>query len=214
MLPSTRCTPPVVDRLKEVLRTHPGTTEVQLKLVTRNGTQRLRLDDRLRVTADPALYGDLKHLLGPGCLGMTYPTATTEPTADPRSPSRTADVLRDVGIVLGWFLVAGVLGALLWWKLVDLPQATRAQGSVVVESDQLGKEVNIDGWFFVIAAVGGLVSGVVLTLWRRRDPLLVVVAGGPRRRPGVVRHAAARADPRAGARRSTPCATSPTAPMH
>ncbi len=69
MLPSTRCTPPVVDRLKEVLRTHPGTTEVQLKLVTRNGTQRMRLDDRLRVTADPALYGDLKHLLGPGCLG-------------------------------------------------------------------------------------------------------------------------------------------------
>ena len=30
-LPSTRCTPPVVEQLKEVLRTHPGTTEVRLR---------------------------------------------------------------------------------------------------------------------------------------------------------------------------------------
>ncbi len=68
-MPSTRCTPPVVEQLKEVLRTHPGTTEVRLRLVTRGGTRVLRLDDRLRVAASPALYGDLKHLLGPGCLG-------------------------------------------------------------------------------------------------------------------------------------------------
>ena len=68
-LPSTRCTPPVVEQLKEVLRTHAGTTEVRLKLVSRSGTRVLRLDDRHRVLASPALYGDLKHLLGPGCLG-------------------------------------------------------------------------------------------------------------------------------------------------
>ena len=68
-LPATRCTPPVVEQLKEVLRTHPGTTEVRLRLVTRGATRVMRLDDRLRVSASPALYGDLKHLLGPGCLG-------------------------------------------------------------------------------------------------------------------------------------------------
>ncbi|GAB3657798.1 DNA polymerase III subunit alpha [Nocardioides korecus] len=68
-MPSTRCTPPVVEQLKEVLRTHVGTTEVRLKLVTRQGAQLLRLDDRLRVSPSPALYGDLKHILGPGCLG-------------------------------------------------------------------------------------------------------------------------------------------------
>ena len=28
----------------------------------------LRLDDKLRVTPSPALYGDLKALLGPSCL--------------------------------------------------------------------------------------------------------------------------------------------------
>ena len=84
-------------------------------------------------------------------------------------------MLKDVGIVLGWFLVAGVLGALLWWQLTDLPQATRSQGVTVVEAAQLGKQVNIDGWFFVIAGVGGLVSGLVLTLWRHRDPVLTVL---------------------------------------
>ncbi|MFC0860866.1 hypothetical protein ACFHYQ_01005 [Sphaerimonospora cavernae] len=62
-------TPPVVGRLKEVLTTHPGTTEVHLQL--RNGprTTVMRLDDRLRVTPSPALMGDLKQLLGPACLG-------------------------------------------------------------------------------------------------------------------------------------------------
>jgi DNA polymerase-3 subunit alpha len=67
-LPSTRCTAPVVEQLKEVLGTHPGTTEVQLKLLARSATTVLKLDDRLRVTPTPALYADLKQLLGPGCL--------------------------------------------------------------------------------------------------------------------------------------------------
>lgn len=84
-------------------------------------------------------------------------------------------ILVDTGIVLAWFLVAGVLAAVAWWQLVDLPEATRQGRSVVVEAAQLGKEVNIDGWFFALAAVGGLVSGVALLLWRERDPLLMVV---------------------------------------
>ncbi len=67
-LPSTRCTPPVVEQLKDVLSTHPGMTEVQLKLLARTSTTVLRLDERLRVTATPALFADLKQLLGPGCL--------------------------------------------------------------------------------------------------------------------------------------------------
>ncbi|RLV48977.1 DNA polymerase III subunit alpha [Nocardioides mangrovicus] len=67
-LPATRCTPPVVDQLKEVLQTHPGTTEVRLRLLAREGTKVMRLDDRLRVTPSSALSADLKQLLGPGCL--------------------------------------------------------------------------------------------------------------------------------------------------
>ncbi len=65
-LPAARCTPPVVDRLREVLATHPGTTEVHLALTSGSKATRLRLDDRLRVAASPALMADLKAFLGSG----------------------------------------------------------------------------------------------------------------------------------------------------
>ena len=52
-------------------RTHPGVTEVRLRLLTRDATKVMRLDDRLRVTPSPALFADLKQLLGPGCLTVT-----------------------------------------------------------------------------------------------------------------------------------------------
>ena len=64
----SRCIPPVIDRFKEVLAAHPGVTEVRLALQNGPRTTVVRLDDRLRVTPSPALYGDLKALLGPSCL--------------------------------------------------------------------------------------------------------------------------------------------------
>ena len=67
-LPVTRCVPPVVEQLREVLRTHPGPTEVHLKLRGNQKTTVVRLDDKLRVTASPALHADLKQLLGPSCI--------------------------------------------------------------------------------------------------------------------------------------------------
>jgi DNA polymerase III subunit alpha len=67
-MPVTRCTPPVVERLKDVLSTHPGVTEVHLKLTQTGRATLMRLDDALRVTPSPALFGDLKALLGPSCL--------------------------------------------------------------------------------------------------------------------------------------------------
>jgi DNA polymerase-3 subunit alpha len=59
----------VVEALKDILGTHPGMSEVRLKLLARGSRTVLRLDDRLRVTPSPALFADLKALLGPGCLG-------------------------------------------------------------------------------------------------------------------------------------------------
>ena len=67
-MPVARCTPPVVERLKDVLATHPGPTEVHLRLTQPGRTTVMRLDDGLRVTPTPALFGDLKALLGPSCL--------------------------------------------------------------------------------------------------------------------------------------------------
>jgi DNA polymerase-3 subunit alpha len=67
-LPMVRCVPPVVEQLRDVLRTHPGNTEVHLKLRSPQRTTVVRLDDKLRVTASPALHADLKQLLGPACI--------------------------------------------------------------------------------------------------------------------------------------------------
>ena len=67
-LEAGRCTEPVVEGLKDVLRTHPGTTEVHLHLVGGVRTTVLRLDQGLRVGASQSLFADLKALLGPGCL--------------------------------------------------------------------------------------------------------------------------------------------------
>ncbi|HEY7145207.1 MAG TPA: DNA polymerase III subunit alpha [Streptosporangiaceae bacterium] len=64
-----RCVPPVVDRLKEVLRTHPGPSEVHLRLLSGARTKVLRLDGKLRVRQSPSLLADLKQLLGPACVG-------------------------------------------------------------------------------------------------------------------------------------------------
>jgi DNA polymerase III subunit alpha len=67
-LPAPRCTPPVVERLREVLATHPGTTEVRLQLQAGERLTVLRLDERLRVTPTNSLMADLKALLGPGAI--------------------------------------------------------------------------------------------------------------------------------------------------
>jgi len=61
-------TPERVAQLKEVLTHHPGTSEVHLRLLYGSKTTMLRLDDTLKVTNTSALMGDLKALLGPGCL--------------------------------------------------------------------------------------------------------------------------------------------------
>ena len=65
---ANRVTPPLVDRMKEILRSHPGPREVHLKLD--DGTKGLvmKIDDDLRVTASPSLSADLKSVLGPDCL--------------------------------------------------------------------------------------------------------------------------------------------------
>jgi DNA polymerase-3 subunit alpha len=67
-LPAQKCTPPVVAGLREVLTTHPGTTEVRLQLTNGAKTTMLRLGDGLRVTPSTALMGDLKALLGAGSI--------------------------------------------------------------------------------------------------------------------------------------------------
>ncbi|MBQ1120592.1 DNA polymerase III subunit alpha [Streptomyces smyrnaeus] len=66
-IPSVKVTPPLVEKLGDVLTQHRGSSEVRVRLEGARKTTVLRLD-RHRVTPDPALFGDLKELLGPSCL--------------------------------------------------------------------------------------------------------------------------------------------------
>ena len=65
---ANRCTAPVVARLCEVLKAHPGTTTVQLRLTGGASDKRFQVDDKFRVTPTSALMGDLKALLGADCM--------------------------------------------------------------------------------------------------------------------------------------------------
>ncbi|WP_265444340.1 DNA polymerase III subunit alpha [Flexivirga meconopsidis] len=67
-MPLVRANNGMAHKLKGVLGEHPGATEVHLKLTQPGRSVTVRLDDQLRVTASPALFGDLKALLGPSCL--------------------------------------------------------------------------------------------------------------------------------------------------
>jgi DNA polymerase-3 subunit alpha len=68
-LPTRQCTLDKVNALKQVLARHPGVSQVHLRLISGDRITTLELDQSLRVTPSPALMGDLKALLGPGCLG-------------------------------------------------------------------------------------------------------------------------------------------------
>ncbi|NLE80169.1 MAG: DNA polymerase III subunit alpha, partial [Rhodococcus sp.] len=69
-LPTRLCTPDKVGALKQVLTRHPGTSDVHLRLISGSRVTMLKVDDTYRVEPSSALMGDLKALLGPGCLAV------------------------------------------------------------------------------------------------------------------------------------------------
>jgi DNA polymerase-3 subunit alpha len=68
-MPITRCTPPLVSELKEILSSHPGDSEVHVHLQNGSRTTVMRLGPAVRVAPTPALRADLKMILGPSAVG-------------------------------------------------------------------------------------------------------------------------------------------------
>ena len=117
-----------------------------------------------------------------GPAGDAVVTEETE-AGDAQAPSERGGARADIAWVLGTYTVLGLVGAVLWWLLVDPALFTKAgNGGLAMGEAQLGKRFAVDGWFVVIAAVLGLLSGSVLTWWRSRDNLattvLLVVGSG------------------------------------
>jgi hypothetical protein len=102
---------------------------------------------------------------------MQAPEHAASEDARPTLGAAATDAL----VVAVSFAVAGLVGAVVWWQVTTLPQVTKIGDAASLEPAELLRQVGIDGWFFVIAAVGGLLSGVILLIWRWRDPLLMVV---------------------------------------
>ncbi|WP_369372043.1 DNA polymerase III subunit alpha [Promicromonospora sp. Populi] len=67
-VPHTRAIEATMVRLREVLATHPGSAEVHVAVAEPGKRTVVRAADSLRVEKSPALFGDLKALLGQGCL--------------------------------------------------------------------------------------------------------------------------------------------------
>jgi DNA polymerase-3 subunit alpha len=68
-LPISQCTPPIVERVKEILRSHPGKREVHLKIEDSDKSTTMKID--ALVTSSPSLSADLKSILGPNCLARS-----------------------------------------------------------------------------------------------------------------------------------------------
>lgn len=67
-LPAFKATEPLINELGGILKNHSGSTEVRLKLVGNLNMEILQLGPEFKVDPNPALFGDLKVLLGPTCL--------------------------------------------------------------------------------------------------------------------------------------------------
>ena len=67
-LPAARCTAEVVDSIKQVLQTHPGTSEVLLHVRNAGKVTVLKIDEKLKVNPSLSLFADLKALLGPAAV--------------------------------------------------------------------------------------------------------------------------------------------------
>jgi hypothetical protein len=101
--------------------------------------------------------------------------AQEQQTPPPRR--RRGSGLADLVWVLCYFAVAGVLAGLVWWQVVTPAYFVRTSDNAVMLQAELAQRVQADGWFVVIGFVAALLGGVLLTAWRARSPMLVMLAG-------------------------------------
>jgi len=100
----------------------------------------------------------------------TTPTSSTQRLLRGLRPA-----LGDAAAVVVWFAVLGLVGAVVWELVTPLAEYTRTETNGAMDEEQLARQFGATGWFFLIAVVGGFLSGLVLLLWRRRSPILSVV---------------------------------------
>ncbi len=93
---------------------------------------------------------------------------------DQDAPARVRPA-REAALVLGVFLVLGLLCGVLWAQVVNPADFTKVAAGGAMGENDLGKQFGADGWFVVIALAASLLAGLALSARRSRDPVLTVV---------------------------------------
>lgn len=110
--------------------------------------------------------------------GAAAPEGPHGPGHDGHGPLRPEDVLREVrtGAVVAVAVgVFGVLFGLLWlWLSPRVPIVSDGQ-AIYLKDGEGEQAIGIDGWFTLLGAAFGLVSGVVVFCFRRRGGIAVVI---------------------------------------
>ena len=70
IMPMEKATEDMATKLKRILESNKGQTDVHITLSQPGRQTVMRLDRSIRVDPNPSLYGDLKALLGSRCLSV------------------------------------------------------------------------------------------------------------------------------------------------
>jgi hypothetical protein len=89
---------------------------------------------------------------------------------------KPTSVRRTVLIHLGVYLLLGLAAGVIWWLVTPVPHYAVADGQVSMDSVQLMTRVDADVSYILIAAVIGLISGALLSLPRRSNQVISLVA--------------------------------------
>jgi hypothetical protein len=101
----------------------------------------------------------------------------TVPADTPADPPVDRDaVVRDVGVVMGAFLVAGLVVGLLWPQVVEPVTVSRSEVGLQTGEVALAHRFAHDAWYSVLGGGAALLLGVVLTLRRRAHEIATLVA--------------------------------------
>ena len=69
LVDARQCTLPRIDALKSILNRYHGLCEVRLRISDNDRVFQIACGDEYRVSRDPSMFGELKALFGPSCLG-------------------------------------------------------------------------------------------------------------------------------------------------
>ena len=140
-LPAARCTPQVVQQLRDVLASHPGLTEVRLRLQSAGENDSDEARRTLRVTPSQPLMADLE-----GALGAVVSRLVTE--SAPTPTRHTWRVVARLGGFAAASLGLGAAAGVVWWLLVKPPAyELSSNGGATTSERGLAEFIAADAWF-------------------------------------------------------------------